>query len=119
MDNKNIFAENLKRQMEINGKTRREVCDALGLSYYTFSDWINGKKYPRMDKVEALASYFGVLKSDLIEQKDPSTQISSESEKLLVEANFLLEQLPPSLQKVMVEHLRGVVEAHDAAEKNK
>lgn len=55
--------------MKENDKTRREVCEALGVSYYTFSDWVNGKKYPRMDKVEKLANYFGILKSDLIEDK--------------------------------------------------
>lgn len=69
MDNKNIFANNLKRYMEENHKTRREVCEALGFNYYTFTDWVNGKKYPRMDKVEILAKYFGCLKSDLIEEK--------------------------------------------------
>ena len=69
MNNKNIFAENLKRQMQINNKTRRQICGDLGISYYTFSDWVNGKKYPRMDKVEMLANYFNVLKSDLIEEK--------------------------------------------------
>lgn len=69
MDNKNIFAANLKRLMQQSGKTRKDVCKDLGFSYYTFSDWVNGKKYPRMDKVELLAIYFGVLKSDLIEEK--------------------------------------------------
>ena len=69
MNNKNIFAENLKRQMKINNKTRRQICSDLDISYYTFSDWVNGKKYPRMDKVEMLANYFNVLKSDLIEEK--------------------------------------------------
>ena len=69
MDNKNIFASNLKRYMEINGKTRKDVSEAIGVSYYTFTDWVKGKKYPRMDKVEKLAAYFGILKSDLIEEK--------------------------------------------------
>ena len=69
MDNKNIFASNLQRYMDINGKTRRDVSEAIGVSYYTFTDWVKGKKYPRMDKVEKLAAYFGVLKSDLIEEK--------------------------------------------------
>lgn len=55
--------------MQEKGKSRKEVSEALGVSYYTFSDWVNGKKYPRMDKVEKLANYFGVLKSDLIEDK--------------------------------------------------
>lgn len=69
MDNKNIFARNLQRYMDINGKTRRDVSEAIGVSYYTFTDWVKGKKYPRMDKVEKLATYFGILKSDLIEEK--------------------------------------------------
>ena len=69
LNNKNIFSVNLKRYMNENDKTRKEVCEAIGVSYYTFSDWVNGKKYPRMDKVEKLANYFGILKSDLIEDK--------------------------------------------------
>lgn len=69
MDNKNIFARNLKYYMELNGKTRKTICQDLGFSYYTFSDWVTGKKYPRMDKVEMLANYFNILKSDLIEDK--------------------------------------------------
>ena len=69
MDNKNIFAENLTRFMKMQGKSRKEVCRDLGFNYYTFTDWINGRKYPRMDKVEVLANYFGILKSDLIEEK--------------------------------------------------
>lgn len=69
MDNKRIFARNLRKYMQLNNKTRKDVCNDLGYSYYTFSDWVNGKKYPRMDKVEQLANYFGVQKSDLIEEK--------------------------------------------------
>lgn len=69
MNNKNIFASNLRKYLDQSGKSRREVCNALGLSYYTFSDWVNGKKYPRMDKVEMLANYFDIKKSDLIEKE--------------------------------------------------
>ena len=69
MDNKSIFAKNLKRYMALAGKSRKEVSEAIGVSYYTYTDWVNGKKYPRMDKVELLAEYFGILKSDLIEEK--------------------------------------------------
>ena len=69
MNNKSIFADNLKKYMEQRNVTRRELCAALGFSYYTVSDWVNGKKYPRMDKVEILANYFGIQKSDLIEEK--------------------------------------------------
>ena len=69
VDNKNIFASNLQRYMKQAGKSRKEVADDIGVSYYTYTAWITGKKYPRMDKVEILANYFGILKSDLIEEK--------------------------------------------------
>ena len=69
MSNKNTFATNLKMYMDLHGKSRKDVCEALGFSYYTFTDWVKGKKYPRMDKVEMLANYFGIKKSDLIEDK--------------------------------------------------
>lgn len=69
MDNKNVFSRNLKYQMELHGKSRQDVSDALGISYFTVTSWVNGTKYPRMDKVEKLAAYFGILKSDLIEEK--------------------------------------------------
>ena len=69
MDNKNVFATNLKKQMESKGKSRNDICNALGISYFTVSDWVNGKKYPRMDKVEKLAAFFGIPKSDLIEER--------------------------------------------------
>ena len=45
------------------------MANALGISYFTITSWVNGTKYPRMDKVEMLADYFGILKSDLIEEK--------------------------------------------------
>lgn len=69
MENKDIFASNLKRYMALNDKSRKDISEALGISYYTVTDWVKGKKYPRMDKVEMLANYFGILKSDLIEEK--------------------------------------------------
>lgn len=81
MDNKNIFSTNLKKYMQLHGKSRKDVCEALGFSYYTFSDWCNGKKYPRMDKVEMLANYFGILKSDLIEDKTKQPTPSELSNK--------------------------------------
>ena len=86
MDNKNIFASNLKRYMNLNNKSRKDVCEALGFSYFTFSDWVNGKKYPRMDKVEMLANYFGILKSDLIEEKTEEHREMQQKNDILSDA---------------------------------
>ena len=88
MNNKGVFSRNLKYQMELHNKSRQDVSEALGISYFTITSWVNGTKYPRMDKVEKLAAYFGILKSDLIEDKKekPTAQddgLSEEKRKLI------------------------------------
>lgn len=113
MDNKSVFAANLKKYMELNNKSRQEICKALGFNYYTFSDWVNGKKYPRMDKVEMLARYFGVLKSDLIEEKK-SLDINEKNNDLAVKVvirinnDELFAEVVSSLYKLDSDQLKGV-----------
>ena len=105
MDHKTVFSENLKMYMALNGKSRKDVCEALGYSYFTFSDWVNGKKMPRMDKVEQLANYFGVLKSDLIEKKETATQkdsgMSEAKQKLFALAEECSEEEASRLLQMM------------------
>ena len=82
MEHKEVFSKNLQKYMALHGKSRKEMCQALGYSYFTFCDWVNGKKMPRMDKVEQLANYFGILKSDLIEdKKEQPTEYGGLSER--------------------------------------
>lgn len=67
IENKEIFAENLNRFITISGKNRKEIARALEVPYSTLTDWINANKYPRIDSIEKMSIYFGVSKSDLIE----------------------------------------------------
>ena len=69
LGNKEVMAKNLRYYMEKSGKTQREMCDILDVSTSTFNDWMNARTYPRIDKIEILANYFRILKSDLIEDK--------------------------------------------------
>ena len=67
--NKIILSKNLVYYMENNNIDRNKLCKDLGLKYSTVSEWISAKKYPRIDKIEILANYFGINKSDLIEEQ--------------------------------------------------
>lgn len=69
-NNREIFSNNLKIFMEQKNKSRKEICDDLDIKYTTFVDWEKGNTYPRIDKIELLAKYFGIQKSDLIEEKN-------------------------------------------------
>ena len=66
---KKIFSKNLKYYMDVNGKNQMDLMRDLHLSSSTVSNWCTGLKLPRMDKVQMLADYFGINKSDLIEEK--------------------------------------------------
>lgn len=69
LGNKEIFARNLKFYIERSGKDRRELAEIWGFPYSTLSEWLNARKYPRIDRIEIMADYFGIQKSDLIEEK--------------------------------------------------
>lgn len=69
LGNKEIMSKNLKYYISKSGKDRRELAEIWGFPYSTVTEWINGKKYPRIDRIEIMADYFGILKSDLIEEK--------------------------------------------------
>ena len=70
--NKKVFARNLNYYLTIRGKTQNDLVRDLEITASTVSDWANGKKYPRVDKMQMLADYFGVLKSDLTEERQES-----------------------------------------------
>jgi repressor LexA len=69
LGNKKIMSDNINYYLKINGKERKEASKEIGVSYSTFTDWANGTVYPRIDKIEKMANYFGVQKSDLIEKR--------------------------------------------------
>ena len=61
------MAKNIQYYMDKYGKSRQDMCDALGVKYTTFTDWVKGNSYPRIDKIELMANYFGITKADLVE----------------------------------------------------
>lgn len=58
-DAKQVFAQNLKRYLEMKGLTQLELAEHMGCSSSTVSDWCNGKKYPRVDKMQRIADFLG------------------------------------------------------------
>lgn len=66
---KNIFTKNLNYYMNKKGKNKTELSNDLKLKYSTVRDWCNGVNYPRPEKIEILANYFDISRSDLTEEK--------------------------------------------------
>ena len=102
--NKEVFAKNLNKYLKLFNKSQREMADIIGVSSSTFNDWATGKKYPRIDKIEMLANYFGILKSDLIEEHDDN-QHPSEPQLTGVDKELweMLKLIPEEQKKLLLE----------------
>lgn len=72
---KKIFSINLLRYLSLNNKSQKEVADAIGVSPQTFNTWCQGIALPRMGKVQLLADYFHISKSDLLEEHTTESDI--------------------------------------------
>jgi transcriptional regulator with XRE-family HTH domain len=80
-----VMAENLSYYMHKNNISRYELAEIAGASYSSVTDWIKARKYPRIDKIERMANYFGVSKSALVEPRS--------ADKGDARANELLEKV--------------------------
>lgn len=77
LGNKKVMGDNIQYYMDINKIERREFAKALGVPYSSLTDWINGNTYPRIDKIQRMADYFHIEKSDLVEPRNSSKKTES------------------------------------------
>ncbi len=68
LGNKETMAKNIKYYMDLKGVNSADMCHVLDVPQSTFSYWLNAKTYPRIDKIEKMANYFGVSKAALVEE---------------------------------------------------
>ncbi len=105
IENKKVMARNILRYMNERNVTATDICKTLGFKQNTFSDWVNAKTYPRIDKIELMARYFQISKADLVEEPEDTPQAQeirnsyltntfklSEDEKQLIEAYRMLNK---------------------------
>lgn len=112
--NRETFARNLSYYIRKHGKEQKEIAQIVGVAPSTFNAWVKGKKYPRMDKIERLANYFGILKSDLIEEAGgdypQGTDSITEDEKLLLD---LFRLVPEGQQKLVLQMIRAALKTQE------
>lgn len=74
LGNKKTMAYNLKRLLQPTGLNIKEFSKIMGFKYTTVINWFKAERYPRIDKIEMMAAFFNVTKSDLVEEYDPITE---------------------------------------------
>lgn len=90
---KKIFSKNLNYYMELNGKSQSDLVNDLGFNKSAVSTWCNGSRLPRMDKVETLAQYFKINRSDLIEEKRFDTLTPKDERDIKKDLDSIMEKI--------------------------
>lgn len=104
---KEIFSANLENLMSSRGIDRNKLCSDLGLKYTTVRDWLKGITYPRIGKIELLADYFGINKSDLIEDKN------QEIKELKIPTSPLVQKITEKVVKLTTPRKQKVLRYAD------
>ena len=68
MNSRDIFINNLKAIMKEKKVSRKQLAEGLNVPYTTLTDWCTGRIFPRVEKINLIADYFNIKKSDLIEE---------------------------------------------------
>ena len=96
-----VFAKNFARYLKASQKSQKEVAKAVGVSQGTVCDWMKGRAHARMDKVQALAEYFGINKSDLIEEP----KVAKEDQEVL----DLFHKVPEEKREFVLSMIRAAI----------
>ena len=102
------FKTNLKKIMALKGKTQSDIVKALNFKQSTVSDWLNGKKYPRMDKVQMLANYLNVDIIELVDNQSNDSITFTNAEKALIKNCRQLNEQNQQAVTTMINSLLAV-----------
>jgi repressor LexA len=102
-----VFSKNLLRCIERSDKTQRELARAVGVSPSTICDWTRGRAYPRMDKLQKLADYFGISKSELVEENYVAKETVSKKEQEIID---LFHKIPEEKRESVLSIIRTVID---------
>lgn len=101
---------NLRDLLEERGISQTELAAALGISNGTLSDWLSGRYYPRMKYIEAMATYFNIDPSVLVNEKKTPSSLDDE-------ALALFMALPAEAKGQALDYLRFLVHKRDGGDK--
>lgn len=105
------FQTNLKQIMALKGKSQSDIVKALKFKQSTVSDWLNGKKYPRMDKVQMLANYFNVDIIELVDNQSNDAITFTITEKALIK-NY--RQLSEQNQQAVITMINSLLSVENS-----
>lgn len=107
LGDKDVFSANLVYYIETHKVTQREVAKSIGVTESSITDWITKRHYPRLDKIQLLAEFFGIQMTDLVEPREEKPVAAereiTEKEQLALE---LFHKIPDDRKEFFIKMLQ-------------
>lgn len=68
-EQKRIFSKNLLFYLSLNDKQQKDLAEAIGVQPSSVTNWIKQTSMPQVSTIQKIAEYFGIGKSDLVDEK--------------------------------------------------
>ncbi len=112
LGNKEIFASNLLYYLEKKDVMQKDLAKHLGVSQSSITDWIKKRTYPRMDKLQMTAEYFGVKMTDLVEPRNKvsatTNKTISDKEQLVLD---LFHKVPDEKKEFLIKMIQAAIDS--------
>lgn len=82
------ISKNIKKLRLEHNLSQKEFAKIAGVSDKAVSTWENGTKEPRMGTIQKIADFFGIKKSDIIEDNDDYLPELTEKDEREIESDL-------------------------------
>lgn len=82
------IAEKISFYLQNQGKTQQELAEYMGVSQTTVSNWCNGVKIPRINKIDKICRFFDIPRSSLMVDNKNETVKESHHVPETIAAHF-------------------------------
>lgn len=104
-EQKKIFSRNLRYYIDMSGHQQTEIAAAIGEKLSTFNMWVQGNSMPSVVKIQKLADYFAIGKSDLVDDKSMIPDGAS-----YMETAYFLVKTDPRFAKIVQDYSHKDIE---------
>lgn len=106
------ISDNIKELRALYRLSQAELGKIAGVTDKAVSTWESGEKIPRMGAIQKIADYFGISKSDIIEDKPrKSSKVSNQNADIIKKIVETLSEMSEEAAKDVLKYVNILAES--------
>jgi DNA-binding XRE family transcriptional regulator len=106
-ETKMTVGEKIKKLREEKGITQNKLAEKIGANHSVICHWEKGNCEPSLFNCICLADYFGIKKSDLVEDVNVGKETISNQEQVILD---LFHKVPDEKKEFLIKMIQAVID---------